>query len=87
VDLTGMSARMSIKDDIGGTELLHLTSADGDLTVNPSTYTVGLRISPAVTEGLDWETGYYDIELFTANDVYLLCYGRVTVTQEVTTSG
>ena len=87
VDMTGMSARMQVKDRIGGTSLLILTSDAGDITINPGSYTITIRVAPEVTEALTWTNGVYDLEFFNANDVYLLCHGAITVTKEVTTHG
>jgi hypothetical protein len=85
VDMTGMSARMQIKDKVGGTSLLTITSDAGDITINPSTYTITIRIPPTVTEALTWTTGSYDLEMYNGTDVFLLCFGIVEVTQEITT--
>jgi hypothetical protein len=85
VDMTGMSARMQINDKVGGTELLTITSDAGDITINPSTYTITIRIPPTVTEGLTWTTGAYDLEMYNGTDVFLLCFGVVEVIPEVTT--
>jgi hypothetical protein len=87
VDMTGMSARMQIKDKVGGTELLVLTSDAGDITINPSTYTITIRIPPTVTDDITWTTGVYDLEMYNGTDVFLLCFGTVTVELEVTTHG
>jgi hypothetical protein len=87
VDMIGMSARMQVKDRIGGTSLLTLTSAGGAITINPATYTITIRIPPTVTDGLTWTTGVYDLEMYNGADVFLLCFGTVSVEREVTTHG
>lgn len=85
VDLTGKSARMQIKDKVGGTVLLELTSATGEIALNTTASTIMLRLPPDTAETLTWKKGVYDLEIFDANDVFLLAYGAVSVTQEVTT--
>lgn len=85
VDLAGKSARMQIKDKVGGTVLLELTSATGEIALNAAANTIILRLSPDITEALTWKKGVYDLEIFDVNDVFLLAYGAVSVTQEVTT--
>jgi hypothetical protein len=87
VDMTGMSARMQIKDKVGGTSLLTITSDAGDITINPGTYTITIRIPPTVTEALTWTTGSYDLEMYNGTDVFLLCFGIISVEFEVTTHG
>lgn len=87
VTLAGMSARMSIKDRIGGTRLAHLTSDAGDIELNSAQSTITLRLPPTVTEAFDWRRGVYDLEIYNANDVYLLTYGAVSVEREVTVNG
>lgn len=87
VDMTGMSARMKIADKVGGTTLLSLHTDTGEITLDAAAYTVTLRLAPAVTEELAWVRGVYDLEIFNASDVFLLCYGAVAVAKEVTTNG
>lgn len=85
VDMTGMSARMSIKDKVGGTELLSLHTDTGEITLDAAAHTITLRLEPAVTEALTWTKGEYDLEIYNVSDVFLLCYGKVDVAREVTT--
>lgn len=89
VSLTGMTARMSIKDKIGGTELLSLTTEDGRIDIDPVSRVITLSISAADTAAIVWKTGVYDLEMVSADVVpvvtALLC-GKVSVTREVTTT-
>jgi hypothetical protein len=86
VDMTGMSARMQIKDKVGGTALLTLTSDAGDITVNSGAYTITIRIPPEQTT-VTWTSGVYDLEMYNGTDVFLLCFGNVFIDLEVTTHG
>lgn len=85
VNLTGKSARMQVKDRIGGEVLLELTSGTNEIVLTPLDSTIMLRLSPAVTEALTWKRGVYDLEIVDDDDVFLLAYGAVSVVQEVTT--
>lgn len=87
VNLSGYSARMKIKDRIGGAELLSLTSGGGDIILDNSLKTVSLFISDADTEALTWKRGVYDLEMVAPDDtVTRILYGVITVSREVTTT-
>ena len=84
-DLTGYIARMDIKDKIGGTVLLALTTENGRITVNNTTKTITLVISADDTAAITRKKGVYDLELESpAGVVTALMFGTVTVTNEVT---
>jgi hypothetical protein len=85
VSLVNKHARMQIKDKVGGTVLLSLTSDTGEITLNPTQFTISLRLTPEVTEAIAWKKGVYDLEIYDPADVFVLAYGAVSVTQEVTT--
>lgn len=86
IDLTGYTARMTIKDRIGGTVLATLTSAAGDIIINNTTKTVQIQLSAVATAAYTWLSGVYDIEMVSASgQVSPLAAGNVTLTQEVTT--
>jgi len=85
-DLTGYTARMSIKDKVGGTELLSLTSSNARILLDNATKTVKIDLSAADTTAITWAKGVYDLELVSAGGIVTaLLYGAVTVTKEVTT--
>lgn len=85
VDLTGYTARMEIKDHIGGTVLATFTSADA-IAIDPTGCTITLTISATATAAYTWEDGVYDLELVSPGGVVtaLLC-GDVHLREEVTT--
>jgi len=88
VDLTGLSARMTIRDRIGGTLLASYTTATSEFAIDLTAKTITLTVAASVTAGYSWLTGVYDIELFTSGGtpvVYPLAAGSVTVFDEVTT--
>ena len=61
VDLTGYTARMDIKDKVGGTVLKSLVSPT-DITLNTATSTITLTISATDTAAFTWKKGVYDLE-------------------------
>ena len=84
-ELGNYTARMSIKDRVGGTELLSLTTEDGRIILDNTNKTITLMIDAEDT-ALMVKNGVYDLELLSAGGVVTaLLYGSVTVTPEVTT--
>jgi len=87
VDLIGFTARMSIKDRIGGTEIFRLDTTNGRITIDTATHLITLIISAADAAALQWKKGVYDLELVSgAGVVTALLAGTVTVSKEVTTT-
>lgn len=85
VDLTGFTARMSIKDR-DGVLLLSLTTENGGITVDNAAKLITLQITAAASAALTWTSGNYDLELVsTDGKVSCLMKGSVTVTPEITT--
>lgn len=85
VDLTGFTARMTIKDKVGGTAL-HTMVSPTDIALDTTKYTITLTISAAATGAFAWKTGVYDLELVSATGVVTaLLTGKVSVSKEVTT--
>jgi hypothetical protein len=89
VDITGFTARMDIKDKVGGTVLLALTTdVAGGIVVDPTAHTIVITISATDTAALLWTKGVYELELVsngTPAVVTSLLMGKVTVSKEVTT--
>jgi hypothetical protein len=87
VDLTGMTARMTIKDRVGGTELASFTTENGGIDIDTAAYTITLYMAAADTAAFTWRRGVYDLEMVSADGtVTLLLYGDVSVEKEVTTT-
>ena len=85
VSLVGYTARMAIKDKVGGTVLKSLVSPT-DITLNTTTSTITLTISATDTAAFAWKSGVYDLELVSAAGVVTaLLTGKVSVAKEVTT--
>lgn len=85
-ELGGYTARMAIKDKVGGTVLLTLTTENGGIAIDAAAQTIMLTISAVATAGFTWKTGVYDLEMVSPTAVVeALLSGKVTVTPEVTT--
>ena len=86
VDMTGMSARMAIKDKVGGAELLRLSTLNGTIQIDVAECSIRLILGADVTEALGWKSGVYDLELETSMGVVSrLLEGKISVVDEVTT--
>jgi hypothetical protein len=87
VDLAGFTARMSIKDKVGGAELLRLDTTLSNITIDNTAKTIALTLAATVTAALTFTKAVYDLELVSATGVVtLLLSGAVAVTNEVTTT-
>lgn len=84
VDLTGYSARMQVRDRVGGEILLDSTASEITLTIDPVAHTVEREIAAGVTEAIDWRRGVYDLEMVSGTYVTKIDGGVVSVTDEVT---
>ena len=86
VSLAGYTARMSIKDAVGGTEILSLTTENFRIVLNDTAKTITLIVDAITTAALTAEYGVYDLELVAADGaVTVLLSGSITITPEVTT--
>jgi hypothetical protein len=84
-DLTGYTARMTIRDRVGGTELVALTSADSEIIIDAAAFTITIAISAAATAAFTWTKGVYDLELVSSTGrVARILSGTVTLSKEVT---
>jgi hypothetical protein len=87
VDMAGYTARMSIKDKVGGTELLRLTTENNRIVIDNNAKTITLTISATDTAGITFKKGVYDLEMVSSGGVVTaLLTGNVSVTQEVTST-
>jgi len=88
LDMSGSTARRSIKDRIGGTELLSLTTENGGLTIDNTAHTITETIAATDTAALAWKTGVSDMELVNTASGHVIAIDapdKVTVEDEVTT--
>lgn len=85
--LAGYTARMQIKDRIGGTVLASLTSSPGGgIVLNDAGKVIEITITAEQSEAFAWTSAVYDLELVSAvGKVTALLEGAVSVSGEVTT--
>jgi len=91
IDLSAYAtARMEVKDKVGGTQLLLLLTSSGGLEIDSAANTLWINMTAAESAALDFSGGVFDIELVTAGGlVKAVCSSEsvLTVDSEVTTSG
>lgn len=91
VDITGYSARMKIKDKVGGTVLASTEAGDSPLnvltiTLDAANKTITLSIAATATDDFAWTKGVYDLEMVSPTGIVTtILSGKVSVTKEVTT--
>lgn len=90
VDMAGYTARMQIKDKVGGTVLASTEAGDTPLniitiTIDNVAKTISVLISATATAALTWTKGVYELEMVSGGIVTALLVGKITVTKEVTT--
>ena len=88
VDLSGYTARMTIRDQVGGTSLLSLTTEVGNLRIalDNTAKTITLTISATDTALATWSEGVYDLEMVSAGSVVTeILAGTIKALDEVTT--
>lgn len=87
VSITDFDARMSIKDKVGGTELLRLDVSNSRIILDPTNYTITLTIDATTTAALSFLRGVYELELQSPGGIVSsLLFGKINVEQEVTTT-
>lgn len=86
VDLTGMAARMAVKDKVGGTVLTMLTTENNGIILDNTAKTIQIFITATDTALFTWKKGVYDLEMVGSDGtVTLLLSGTISVDKEVTT--
>jgi len=86
IDLTGYTARMTVRDKIGGTELFSLTTENSRIVVDPVNFKITLAMTATETAAFVWTKGVYDLEVVSASGVVTaLMAGSITVSKEITT--
>ena len=95
VDLTGYQARMQIRSDYGGTQIIALSSSlkeDGtglnlsgsNGTTALSSGSIGIFISAASSSTFTFNEALYDLELVSGSVVTRLIEGKVKLSKNVT---
>lgn len=87
VDLVGYTARLKVRNRIGGTELLSLTTENVGISIDTALKTIRLSITAAATASLTFTKGVYDLEMVSPTGIVTaIAYGAASVTKEVTTT-
>jgi hypothetical protein len=86
MDLTGYLARMQVRESPESVSvLMSATTEDGGITINSPGGVVMINISAALTTLMVWNTGVWDLEIYTdAANVIRLVKGFASLSQEVT---
>lgn len=86
VDLTGLTARMQVRDKLASdTVLLELTTENSGIVIDTALKTITLVVTATATAAFTFTTGVYSLELQNvAGEVFPFTTGTVTVVQEVT---
>lgn len=88
IDLTGYTAKMMLKEEYTDTTpLLILQTSDSTIVIDGALGKITLDVDASTTAALDFETAYYDLELYPAgveNDAFKVVYGTITLRKEVT---
>ena len=87
VNLVGYTARMTIKDKIGGTVLATLVMQAGTgFVIDTAAQTITMTITATDTAGYTWLKGVYDLEMVDGSGIVTaILSGNVSVSDEVTT--
>lgn len=80
IKLTGFTARMQARDS-GGALLLELSTENGRLVIDPAAGKITMKLTPAETTALDFDTALYDLLLIAPGDIEdkRLMEGRITL--------
>ena len=82
----GTTARMKIKNRVGGTLLETFTTENGRISLTPASGLVAISMTATDTAAISaWDRGVYDLELEdSAGTVKRLLKGVVTLSKEIT---
>lgn len=87
VSLAGATARLNLRDALGGTLLYEMSSTIGNIVLNDTTHTITLTIPAADTTGFTFLSAVGDLEVIHSDSsVDELLRIEVTVEQELTTT-
>jgi hypothetical protein len=85
VDMTAYTARLTVKDRVGGTVLMQLVSPT-DIVIDNTEHTITVTVSATATALLTFTKGVYDLEMVSPTGTVTTVFsGSVVVTKEVTT--
>ena len=82
----GYTARMEIKDKIGGSQIGFYSTSNGKITITNTNF-INLTIDASSTSQLNFTNAVYDLEIISPTQVVTrLLQGKIKLSREVTTS-
>jgi hypothetical protein len=86
IPLTGYTGMMQIRETIDSTVLLELSTANGGIVINPTDYTVTVKMTSTQTTAFNFTTAVYSLELTdtVSNRVITFLTGNLSLVREVT---
>lgn len=85
VSLSGMTARMQIREKLTSTTVLQeLTTENGMIVITDLAKTIVLQIPAATTAAYTFKAGVYSLELISGTTVIPFTHGNITLEKEVT---
>lgn len=83
--LSGAVARLQIRDRVGGTLLLDMSSTTGEISLDDVDHVVIVTILDDVTKLMTYTSAVYDLEIEDSDgDTYVLLTGSIEVVPEIT---
>lgn len=85
VNLTGMTARMQLREKLDSDTVIHeLTTENGGIVIDNILKTITLNVSATTTAGFNFNTAVYSLELVSGTVVTPFSNGTITLVREVT---
>jgi hypothetical protein len=85
VDLTGYTALLQVRDKVGGTVLVEMSTENGGITLGGKAGTIQLKLTPAQTAALTFQSAVYDMYLYVGDESAIrLIEGAVKLSPAVT---
>jgi hypothetical protein len=86
VPLSNYTGAMQIRENIDSTVLLELTTANGGIVINPTDYTITVKMTSAQTTAFTFSTAVYSLELTNtlSGKVTTFLIGNLSLVREVT---
>jgi len=84
-NLTGYTAKLQVRESIGSTLLLEMSTSNGKIILGGAAGTIQLLLSAAETAALTWDEGIYDLFITGPSGTRKLLKGTVTAADSVTT--
>jgi hypothetical protein len=85
VPLTGLAARMQIRETVDSTTVIHeATTQNNQIVLDNTNKTIQVTLLANVTQNFNFATAVYSLELYNGNNVIPFINGNLTLVQEVT---